>query len=110
MTESPVFEWACAILEREARWSRLQARGTVRLVVRDAGLDTRTLRAPQLRIIALRLLPKELRSRGVDDVDALCARLSDCPGSVETEARARAPVDPEEVFKRLGRPGERRPV
>ena len=105
MTESPVFEWACAILERGARWSRLQARGTVRLVVRDAGLDTRTLRASQLHVIALRLLPKELRSRGVDDVDALCTALSECPGSVEAEARAMAPVDPEEVFKRLGRPG-----
>jgi hypothetical protein len=110
MTESPVFEWACALLEREARWSRLQARGTVRLVVRDAGLDTRTLRAPQLRVIALRLLPKELRSRGVDEVDALCAALSECPGSVEAEAKAMAAVDPEEVFKRLGRRGDRRPV
>ncbi len=107
MTESPVFEWACTVLEREAGWSRLQARGTVRLVVRDAGLDTRTLRAPQLRVIALRLLPRELRSRGVDGVDALCTALSECPGSVEAEARATVAVDPEEVFKRLGRPGHR---
>jgi hypothetical protein len=105
MVESPVFEWACTLVERTLGWSRLQARGTVRLVVRDAGLDPRTLRGYQLRVLATRVLPKELKARGADRVDSLCVALGHCPPEVEADARASAPVDPEEVFKRLGSRG-----
>ena len=102
MAESPVFEWACSMVQRGLGWSRLQARGTVRLVVRDAGLDARTLRGYQLRVLAQRVLPKELKARGAEEVDVLCSALTHCPEEIEADTKARVPVDPEEVFKRLG--------
>jgi hypothetical protein len=101
VADSAVFEWACEELERASGLSRLQARGTLRLVLGQAGLDPRSVRAAQLRVIALRLLPKELRARGLENVDEICEGLSACPAS--TEPSGAEADDTEEVFKRLGR-------
>ena len=82
--------------------SRLQARGTLRIVLNRTGLSSGSLRVTQLRVIALRLLPKELKARGIPDYDSLCRELASCPASVETDAAEPLPEDPEEVFKRMG--------
>lgn len=102
MADSAVFEWACETLERSSGLSRLQARGTMRLVLGQAGLDSKSIRASQLRVVALRLLSKELRSRGLVKVEAICEELAECPPSVEAQTTETAFTDPEEVFKRLG--------
>jgi hypothetical protein len=102
VADSAVFEWACETLERASGLSRLQARGTMRIVLGQAGLDSRSVRASQLRVVASRLLSKELRARGLTNVEAICDELSACPPSVERGAEVPA-NDPEEVFKRLGR-------
>jgi hypothetical protein len=65
MSDSPVFEWACATLERASNLSRLQARGTMRIVLKLAGLDSKSLRAVQLRVVVERLMPHELKTLGV---------------------------------------------
>jgi hypothetical protein len=103
MADSPVFEWACDTLERRSGLTRIQARGTMRIVVGQAGLDSKSLRVSQLHVVATRLLPKELRARGLEDVDMICEDLAQCPMSVEHREEAGVPSDPEEVFKRLGR-------
>jgi hypothetical protein len=103
MSDSAVFEWACEALERSSGLSRLQARGTMRLVLGQAGLDSRWVRASQLRVVAARLLPKELRARGLANPDPICEALAGCPASVEAATANDAPPDPEEVFRRLGR-------
>jgi len=102
MSDSLVFEWACETLERASGLSRLQARGTMRIVLGQAGLDSRSVKTSQMRVVALRLLPKELRARGLTNVEAICEEVSGCPPSVEHVADAPS-NDPEEVFKRLGR-------
>ena len=101
MADSAAFDWACEALERASGLSRLQARGTMRIVLGQAGLDSKSVRASQLRVVATRLLPKELRARGLDNVEAICDELAACPPSVERGA-SEAPNDPEEIFKRLG--------
>jgi hypothetical protein len=102
MADSAVFDWACEALERASGWSRLQARGTVRLVLGQAGLDSKSVRASQLRVVALRLLPKELRARGLANVEAICDEVAGCPPSLDRASIAAPAHDPEEVFKRLG--------
>jgi len=102
MADSAVFEWACAQLERDTTLNRLQARGTMRLILGAAGLEPGTLNARQLKTVATRLLPKELRARGVQDIDALTEKLTQCPP--ELDAKPGAPQEPEDIFKRLGRP------
>jgi hypothetical protein len=96
---SAVFEWACELLARESSMTAQQARGTIRLVLADAGLTPQTLSARQLRVVANKLLVKELKARHVDGADAICARLADCP-----LAPAGADEDAtESIFRRLGR-------
>ena len=102
MADSVVFEWACETLERTSGLSRLQARGTVRLVLTQAGLDPRSVRASQLRVVSARLLAKELRARGVQNVEAICDEMAACPAAIDQQAAGSATTDPEAVFKRLG--------
>jgi hypothetical protein len=99
---STVFEWACAELEKSTTMSRLQARGTLRLVLGHAGLDIETLTGRQFRVVASKLLAKELRARAIADADVICAELQSIPMEVEAAAGLLHPT-PEDVFKRLGR-------
>ncbi len=99
---STVFEWACAELEKSTTMSRLQARGTLRLVLGNAGLDLETLTGRQFRVVAAKLLAKELRARAIADADFICDELQRIPMDVEAGAGLLHPA-PEDVFKRLGR-------
>lgn len=101
MADSPVFEWACERLEKATTLTRIQARGTLRLVLNGVGIDSRALGAAQLRVIATRLLPKELQKRGVPDVESLCKELADVPTTLDQSLKSA----PEDVFERLGRRG-----
>ena len=102
MAGSAVFEWACALLENNTTMNRLQARGTLRLVLGSAGLDSTTVTAGQMRVVANKLLAKELRSRAIANADQLCAAMAVIPPDVEKAASPLHPT-PEEVFRRLGR-------
>jgi hypothetical protein len=102
VASSTVFEWACEVLEAKTKMNRLQARGTLRLVLSSAGLDVATVTAKQLRVVAARLLAKELRARAIEEPDAVCAALLEIPADVEAAAGPLHP-SPEDVFTRLGR-------
>ena len=102
MAGSPAFELVCAELERGTALDRLEARGTMRLVLKQAGLQARTVGAREIGVVIEKLLPGELGARGVDDPDAACLALASCLlelQSPEAEATADAPA---EVFRRLG--------
>ncbi len=99
MPDSPVFDWACSVIESGSTLNRMQVRGTLRLALKQAGLDGDTLSVGQLRVIARRVLPGELRLRGVAGHDAICATLETCP---ETLGAADRSALPEAVFDRLG--------
>lgn len=70
-SESPVFCRTCEELERLTSFDRLEARGTVRLGLKGAGLDPATVDVPQMTAMLRKLLPAELASRGVDDGDRI---------------------------------------
>jgi hypothetical protein len=102
MASSLSFEWVSEELERITSLDRLQARGTLRLLLKKAGLDPSSVTTNQMEVVLEELLPQELQSRGVEDGDNACehlvrglcaANLSDAGSSAES---------PEEVFKRLG--------
>jgi hypothetical protein len=99
---STVFEWACGLLENLTTMSRLQARGTLRLVLGSAGLDIETLSGRQFRVVAMKLLAKELRARAIADPEGICTELMCIPADVEAGAGLLHPT-PADVFKRLGR-------
>jgi hypothetical protein len=100
MAESAAFALVCEVLERDTSLDRLEARGTVRLALKAAGLDARDVAPDQMVVVVTKLLPRELESRGVADGDGVCvalgaklAQMETTPGAGET---------PEAVFARLG--------
>ena len=94
-----VFEVVAGELERRTDLSRLEARGTVRLALREGGLDARSVTSDQMEVILRRVLPGEMRSRGVEGSDRICeailvalSRMT--PMATDTDS-------PEAIFRRL---------
>ena len=101
MADSAPFEWLCGELERATSLDRPAVRGSVRIALAQAGLETWNVTSTQIGVVLHKGLPAELRARGVHDGDALCrsvaARLAvldpgDAPGTA-----------PEDLFRRLER-------
>jgi hypothetical protein len=100
MSSATAFDWTCDELERLTSLDTLEARGTVRLAVKEAGLDPRTASPHQLSVVVERILAGELRARGIESADQVCASLA--TGLKSQEPASEGGESPEEVFKRLG--------
>ena len=98
MAASEVFDWVAAQLVERTPLSRLEARGTVRLVVRDAGLNPETVAAFQMKIVLTRLMPAALEKRRIPDAKALCTAIADTLASFEGST---AREDAYDVFERF---------
>ena len=96
---SSAFDFVAAELERHTRLASLEARGTLRLALKQAGLDPRHATSAQLAVAIERVLPGELASRGIARPKEVCRSLAGAlriahpdPESGET---------PESIFRRL---------
>jgi len=98
MAESAAFEAACTSIEQSGALDRLAARGTIRLALKQAGLEPRTVTPAQLRVVVEKVLPGELSSRGIDAAADVCARIAK---SLEGLGAGTADT-PETIFARLG--------
>ena len=105
MADSAVFDWVCGELEQRSSLDRLEARGTIRLALKQAGLDAGSVTPDQIKVVLEKLLPEELRARGVADESESVRSLAS--GTERFDAGdARAIADsPDEVFRRLGGSG-----
>ncbi len=102
MAGSQAFEWLCEAIEADTSLERLEARGTVRLALKDAGLEAGSVTPAELGVVVQKILPRELRQRGVTNEAALCERYSSGLASLEVSS-VRAPSDsPDAIFRRLG--------
>jgi hypothetical protein len=99
MADLTVFEKACESLERLTQFSRLEARGTMRIALKEAGLDPAFVKAAELSVVARRVLPGELALRGVADAESICERLRTEIAAIQDSASGDTP---EAVFARLG--------
>ena len=100
MAESGPFDWLCGALERVTSLSRLEARGTIRLALRSAGLDARSVTTEQLGVVVKKVLPQELVARGIAGDASICEQL--CAGLVAAGIDAQDTVEsPESIFQRL---------
>jgi hypothetical protein len=103
MAGSSSFEWLCTALEESTTLGRLEARGTVRIALKEAGLEPRTVTPNELRVMVQKVLPRELRQRGVANEAALCDRLVSGLQVFERQSSAPAAADtPDAIFRRLG--------
>lgn len=100
MAESAAFEAACACLETSSSLTKLEARGTIRIALKEAGFEAKTATPQVLGAVVRRVLPAELRSLRVSDPEAICTKIAvTLEGMVSEPASETA----EAVFKRLGR-------
>ncbi len=101
MSESEVFERTCAELEQATSFDSLSARGTVRLALKSAGFEPRKVTSVEMVVVVKRVLPAELKARGVRNADEVCATIADRIADLVTASpQSQSPV--EEVFRRLG--------
>lgn len=101
MGNSPAFDWVCNQLEERTSLNRLEARGTVRLALKESGLDPGGVTADQMQVVTTRVLPNELDARGVENASALCSELAIHLGSANlTESPTKE--GPDAIFDRLG--------
>lgn len=106
-----MFDWVADELERRTSLSRLEARGTLRLVIKDAGLDPGSVAAFQMDIVLKRLMPDALAKRRVANAAQLCHSLAEALKSaasgLSTGQRRDTAYD---VFERLeGTAGRKKP-
>ena len=99
MPGSAAFEAVCTALERSTNLDRWAARGTLQLSLMDAGLETGSVSAAQLRVVIGAVLPRQLKSHGIADTSAICARLTDALATVDEPGAAEGA---DAVFSRLG--------
>jgi hypothetical protein len=97
-----LFDIAAEKLEGSTDMDRLAARGTLRIALKEAGLDAHKLTIPQLRAVFEKLMPKELDARGVADAAAICKTAVDAIERVASETEWGTSNSPDEIFKRLG--------
>jgi len=100
---SALFDIAADRLEESTDMDRLAARGTLRIALKEAGLDTESLSVTQLRAVFEKLMPKELEARGVANASAVCSAVMNDIASAASTADLAAEDSPDEIFKRLGR-------
>jgi hypothetical protein len=98
MAESQSFNLVCSSLERLTSLSGLEARGTVRIALKEAGFDPREVSPRQMYLVLKRVLPGELRSRGVQNTDSVCEELARSVAGM-SEAASDAP---DAIFQRMG--------
>jgi len=98
MAESSAFDHVCAGIERGSSLDRLQSRGTVRLALKDAGLEPGRVLPAEMVVVLRRLLPDALRSRGVENAEALCEALARSVATLDASAQ---PDSPDAIFRRL---------
>ena len=101
MADIEIFDWVCVALERATQFSAIEARGTVRIALKKSGLDAKKLTAAQMQVVVKRVLPDELRRRGLDDGQARCDALAASLRGQNFESEETGDSSPEAVFARL---------
>ncbi len=99
--DTTLFDFASDRLEHHAGLDRLEARGTLRIALKAAGLEPKNLTGAQMQVVFERLMPGELDSRGVSNMQDVCAAvLADLADARDATADASA-TSPDEIFRRL---------
>jgi hypothetical protein len=97
-----LFDWMASALEARTTLSRIEARGTVRHILRDAGLTPEHVTRGQLLIVLAALAPRHLRAAAIPDPEGVCERIRVDLRSAVIDESSTAEA-PDEIFDRLGR-------
>jgi hypothetical protein len=99
--DATLFDLAAERLEHHTGFDRLEARGTLRIALKAAGLAPNNMTGAQLQVVFEKVMPGELDSRGVSDVRDVCAAvLADLARAGGAAADAAA-TNTDDIFRRL---------
>lgn len=96
-----IFDFVSDELERLTRLEKLEARGTVRLALKAAGLDARSVTTPQMVATLEKVMPNEMKVRGVEDGEQVCRTIVRALEAAHPESAAANLESPEAIFRRL---------
>jgi hypothetical protein len=96
-----IFDFVSEELERLSSLEKLEARGTVRLALKAAGLDARTVTTEQMVAMLEKVMPAEMRARGVENGEQICATLVAGVKASHPAAGVPDAESPEAIFRRL---------
>jgi hypothetical protein len=100
--DATLFDFAADRLEHHSTLDRLEARGTLRIVLKKAGLDTKRVKPDQMGVAIAKLMPRELETRGIEAADSVCGAIVDELATSWTQEDVSHGADSQEVFRRLG--------
>jgi len=100
MAARGLFEAVAEALEAGSSLDRLEARGTLRLALKEGGLIADSVTPVQMMALVQRVLPAQLGALGVERVESLCERLVDVVKTVEASGATGSGAAPEDVFLR----------
>jgi hypothetical protein len=96
-----LFDYAAQKLEALTGLDRLEARGTLRIGLKEAGLDAKQLTLPQLQVLFDKVMPQQLELRAIDDAKSVCSAIIKEVRSADLTNDAPAFASCDEVFDRL---------
>ncbi|MBW2314011.1 MAG: hypothetical protein JRH10_07450 [Deltaproteobacteria bacterium] len=100
MAYADAFTIVCDHLERATVLERPAARGTVRLALKEAGLDPESVTPSQMAVVTEKLLPSELEALRITDVNGHCQSIRGRLKRLESDSSS-SDASPEAVFERL---------
>jgi hypothetical protein len=98
---STIFDFVSKEIERRTDLGKLEARGTVRLALKEAGFDVDAITAHQMSVVLERVMPGALASRGVPDSERVCSSLAALLHDFKEAVEEQGSASPESVFARL---------
>jgi hypothetical protein len=101
MADATLFDAVADALQARAGLDALAARGTLRIALKGAGLDARTVTPTQMQVVLERVLPHELESRGVGEAQGVCEALGEVVRAAEQAGSGSGAAAPEDVFRRI---------
>ena len=98
-----LFDLAAQKLEQQTGFSQLEARGTLRIALKSAGLDPGSFTLAELGVVFEKLMPGELEQRGVSDTAGTCAAVMRDLENAPIDATDSSSSGPDDVFRRLAK-------
>jgi hypothetical protein len=96
-----IFDRVAGRLEASTSFEPLEARGTLRLALKEAGLDAKSAQVDQMNVVLQRIMPPELEARGIDGASQVCERIAREIKNQSGLWSASEPDSPEDIFRRL---------
>ena len=103
MASVGVFDYVCGEIERNTPLDGPITRGTVRLALKEAGLNPDSVDAAGMEVVVEKILPTELAAHRIEGTEELCERLVHTLATRQFNQVADRAGDAASVLDRLGR-------